>query len=456
MSTTTSRQGRPPGPSAKRWRGNAAAYNKDRLAFLTANAARYGDVFSYSSNTLVLSDPALIRDVFVRSNSDFHAEAPLFTNRADSAAMAAGTDAWMQSRRVGWRDMNQSMITKHGPTMVRALDDALSSASQHGDDVNVYHVMRSYTGEMITSFFFGPDAANIARAADERSQIAVRFMGSNVTLPKWLPHPRVRAAVGANQRLIAAVGDRVRRRRTEQRTDPQDLLDLLLCDRRAALSDDQIVRLLRVSLLASYGSPGAALCWVVQILATHPVVCAAIRDEVNCAGMDDPHRLTYTTAIVHETLRLYPPTWLMGREVARPCQLSHWRLGPGDSLMFSPYVVHRDPRWWDRPNEFRPSRWLDEQSPPPAATYFPFGAGPRVCLGTQLGTFQLVTATARLAFGYDIDVTRAASDQSPGALLLPDGLRARFSPRQGTSHPARSAPAGEQLSAGQAPGALLG
>lgn len=62
--------------------------------------------------------------------------------RADSAAMAAGTEAWMQSRRVGWRDMNQSMITKHGPTMVRALDDALCSASRHGDDVDVYHLMR--------------------------------------------------------------------------------------------------------------------------------------------------------------------------------------------------------------------------------------------------------------------------------------------------------------------------
>jgi hypothetical protein len=70
--------------------------------------------------------------------------------------MAAGTEAWMQSRRVGWRDMNQSMITKHGPTMVRALDDALCSASRHGDDVDVYHLMRCETGEMITRFFFGP------------------------------------------------------------------------------------------------------------------------------------------------------------------------------------------------------------------------------------------------------------------------------------------------------------
>ncbi len=132
-------------------------------------------------------------------------------------------------------------------------------------------------GEMITRFFFGPDAANIACAADERSQIAVRFMGSNVTLPKWLPHQGVRAAVAANQRLITAVGEQVRRRRAEQRTYPQDLLDLLLSDRRAALTDDQIVRLLRVSLLASYGSRGAALCWVVHILAAHPAVSAAIR-----------------------------------------------------------------------------------------------------------------------------------------------------------------------------------
>ncbi|HUW78974.1 MAG TPA: cytochrome P450, partial [Candidatus Nanopelagicaceae bacterium] len=189
----------PPGP-AEQWRhSNSAAYNSDRIGFLVENAHLYGDVFRFSSRTIVLSDPDLIRDVFVRTNSDFHAEAPLFANRSDSQAFAAAIEDWMQSRHVAWRQMNHGLIERHGEDIVSGLDEALCTAGSA--PIDVYDCMRRYTGAMITRFFVGAGTGDVAEAADRRSTLAVRFMASNLTLPKWLPHPGVRAAVKANSRL---------------------------------------------------------------------------------------------------------------------------------------------------------------------------------------------------------------------------------------------------------------
>jgi unspecific monooxygenase len=96
--------------------------------------------------------------------------------------------------------------------------------------------------------------------------------------------------------------------------------------------------------------------------------------------------------------------------------------------MFSPYLVHRDPRWWKEPEVFRAERWLEGGGPSTGTAYMPFGAGPRACLGAQMATFQLVAATAHLASEYTIEITAAPRSVKVGGLLLPEGLRARFLP----------------------------
>jgi unspecific monooxygenase len=337
----------------------------------------------------------------------------------------------MDGRRLGWQGMNTEMIRTHGRNMIDALDKAIVAGRTPATGLPVFETMRSYTGGMITEFFLGPHASDVAEAVDLRSSIAVKFMASNLTFPKWFPHPGVRAAVAANHRLDHALGDHVRRRRGFRTSEPRDLLDLLLAERCAALTDAQLVQLLRVSLLASYGSPGAALAWTIKEMADRPeltsqVASEAVAAQTQIGGALEPSRLPFTSAFIKEVLRLHPPTWLMGREVARPCELAGWSLRPGQAVMFSPYLVQRDPRWWDDPEDFVPARWLNENQSRTGSAYFPFGAGPRVCLGAQLGTYQLVTATAHLAANYGIEITTPATHTAPGALLLPAGLRARF------------------------------
>jgi cytochrome P450 len=115
--------------------------------------------------------------------------------------------------------------------------------------------------------------------------------------------------------------------------------------------------------------------------------------------------------------------------VLRPCRLGDWHLRPGLELMFSPYLVHRDPRWWPEPEQFRVERWLEGAGPRTGTAYFPFGAGPRACVGARMATVQLVAATMHLATAYRIEITAPAVRTAPGALLLPKGLHARFTRR---------------------------
>ncbi|GAA0536261.1 hypothetical protein GCM10011581_24020 [Saccharopolyspora subtropica] len=189
--------------------------------------------------------------------------------------------------------------------------------------------------------------------------------------------------------------ERIRRRRARPPADhPRDLLDVLLAVREPELTELQVQRLLRGIMLAAFGVPATALTWLVWSLATRPDLHRRVAGEAAAwqdAAAPPLSALPQTEAVV-EVLRLWPPTWLIGRTARRETTLGEWQLRPDDQVMFSPYLMHRDPRWWPDPDEPDPDRWLDPARTPKRHTYLPFGAGPRVCVGTQLGMIQLVLA----------------------------------------------------------------
>jgi cytochrome P450 len=374
----------------------------------------------------------MIRELFIRTNTDFLTEDSFFAD-SDPERYVSGLAAWMHGRSLGWRGLTPMVIRSHGARLLEAFDVMVQAMA--GREFDVVAVMRGYSGRMHTDFCLGPGSDQVARAADVLSGINVTFMDSSFSLPAWLPLPRIRRRNQADAELETILRAFIDERRTSPNPEPCDLLDLLLAEAVTPLTDEQVRYLIRVTLAASFGSPGAAMAWIVYELATRPAVRECIRAEaeklrVRTGALIDDTELPFSTAFVREVLRLYPPTWLMGRKVLRKCDLGSWRLYPGQRVMFSPYIVQRDPRWWVEPDELRPDRWLDcTSSQATSLTYFPFGAGPRVCLGIQLGIYQLVTATAHLALNHDIDLCESDGTLVPQALLLPRRLRARISSR---------------------------
>jgi unspecific monooxygenase len=158
-----------------------------------------------------------------------------------------------------------------------------------------------------------------------------------------------------------------------------------------------------------------------------------IRQEAASAAGDPSASLPYTTAFVREVLRVHPPAWLLGRDTTVPVTLDErYTVPPRTAVLFSPYLLHHDPRWWDRPGDFDPGRWLGPRPPHTPHAYLPFGAGPRVCLGLHLGQLLLVRTAVHIATTFDLHISHQppAAPAKLATLLLPTGLTCALSPQR--------------------------
>jgi cytochrome P450 len=165
-------------------------------------------------------------------------------------------------------------------------------------------------------------------------------------------------------------------------------------------------------LLAGYESSAVALCWTLYLLAEHPEVEAGLIAELDrtltvSPGPDDVAHLRYTKSVILESMRLYPPVPLLGREAIRECSVGGLRVPRGALVVASQWVMHRDPRYFDRPDVFDPDRWsagLLESLP--RCVFFPFGGGPRGCIGSSFAMLELTLILATMA--RQIRLTRVA------------------------------------------------
>jgi cytochrome P450 len=185
-----------------------------------------------------------------------------------------------------------------------------------------------------------------------------------------------------------------------------DLLSLLLSARDAETGEgmpDLDVRDEAVTLLlAGHETTANALAWAFHLLGGAPAVQARLREELDSAlggrlpGAADLPRLPYTRAVFYEAMRLYPPAWIVARRLLGPREVLGYRLPASSQLLMSPWVVHRDPQWWPEPERFRPERWLARDADRPRYAYFPFGGGPRQCIGNGFAEAEGMLALATL------------------------------------------------------------
>ncbi|WP_280274325.1 cytochrome P450 [Nocardia wallacei] len=391
------------------------AYERDRIGFLRECQHRYGDVFRFSDTATVVLDPGLVHELFVRTNNEFGIEGHLLgppPSRVD-------TTGRMSARKRARRALSHSAFGGYESHVVDLLRQTL--ARTEGREVDVRQVMTAFTGRSLTDYCLGSDGAGLADALADAVAASEVFMGSSLTVPAWLPTPSVRRLHRADARLRRLLADRIdARRAAPARAEAADLLDVLLTDSPDAR---EVTTMVEAILRASYGQPGVTLTWAVLTLARLPGLAQRLTTDSG----------DYAEAFVKELLRMYPPTWLMGREVWEHTTVGDIEVGPGEQIMFCAYLVHRDPRWWHDPETFDPGRWLTPAAPHTRYAYFPFGAGPRICPGNHVGLRQLTLAVRTLAREYDITVVDPRAPMVAGALLVPKGLRARFIARASES-----------------------
>ncbi len=315
-------------------------------------------------------------------------------------------DLWKRQRKLMAQAFTPKRIHEYGAAMVRVADVALSRW-KNGTTINLHREMARVTMEVVADVLFGAgmsaeDVEIVAGAIEIANEF---FSGSPEALlryPKWVPTPRNIRTNRAVKRLDRVVLGIIARHRAGAARE--DLLGTLLAardDDGLGMEDVQLRDEVMTLFLAGHETTSLALSHALYLLSKNPDVERRLHDELTrvlggrLPTADDARALPFTEWVMKETMRLYPPAWTTGREVIEDYDLHGVRIPAGSQLMFSQWIVHRDARWFPNPEGFDPDRWAPARAKDiPRFAYFPFGGGPRVCIGNH---FAMLEATLLLA-----------------------------------------------------------
>jgi cytochrome P450 len=267
---------------------------------------------------------------------------------------------------------------------------------------------------------FGPDMERLWRPILR----TIRYISPGLWII-WpdMPRPGYRKALEQmDDYLYGIIRDRRQRAATEK-GKPTDLLSQLVGV--PGMSDDLIRDQLLTMLIAGHDTSTALLAWALHLLGQHPQVMAQARAEVDSVldvdmlTMAQIHRLAYLDWVIKETLRLYPPIHVGNRIVAEDTTIAGYDLQAGTRVMASIYLSHRDERYWDSPEQFRPERFGRDAERPPAFTYIPFGAGPRACIGAYFAQVEAKVVLALILQRFELTNVGRKVRPHMGATLEP-------------------------------------
>jgi cytochrome P450 len=426
---------RVPGPTGLPVLGSLLDIHGDPLGWLARLSRQYGPVarFNVAGLTRVLvSDPALVEDLLVRHQD--HTTKDHLTRRLSEVLgdglLTSEGDHWRTQRRRIAPSFQPRHVAGYGEVMVRSTLERLPAPGE----LDIHALASSLALDIVIRTLFGAEPggeaervgvalATLMEAFDKELRTVWRV------IPAWVPGPHraeVARAVAEIDALLHALVTRARRS-DEGETLLARLLQARDQDGRG-MTDQELRDELVTLFLAGHETTAIAISSALWLLAEHPEHQDRLRAEVDALGRDptaaDVGGLRFTDAVLRETMRLHPPAWGMGREVVRGFELGGYRLEPGTEVTVFPWGMHRDPALWVGPERFRPDRWLNgETTSLPRFAYFPFGGGPRICVGNHFAMLEGVLVLATL-------VRHRLWEPSPG--FVPEWLPAvTLRPRHG-------------------------
>ncbi len=285
---------------------------------------------------------------------------------------------------------------------------------------------------IVAKTLFNSDVADESRNVAEAIEVIMAyFLKPNRLLPfrELLPSRENREFRAAIRQVDDVIFGIIHRRRAEG-TDPGDLLARLLAardDEGSGMTDRQLRDECVTLFLAGHETTAQALTFAFYLLCQNAEVADRLAAELDAVldgrppAVADVPNLVYTQAVVRETMRLYPPAWAIGRQALEDFELGGYFVRKGTQFLISQWVLHRDPRWWEAPEQFRPERWNDAFSRQlPKGTYIPFGDGPRVCIGNHFALMEAVLLLATLAQTYRVAAVPGETlSLSPSITLRP-------------------------------------
>jgi len=407
-----------PGPRRSNFLfGCLRPFQRDQLNFLRDMWRTYGDYVRIPTvpgyDVYFLADPAAIEHVLVKNHKNYR-KAEFLTGPIrlviGNGLFTSEGDFWLRQRRLSQPAFLRGAVVRLAAPMTSAVDGLIQTweTAPDGRSVDMVTEMTRLVLHIAAATLFGadvgPDADAIGTGQRAIFDLVRHKMDNPLTAPLWVPTRRNRAFRSTKGLLDALVLRLIESRR---RSGPaaNDLLDLLLAAREeesgTGMSDQQLKDEVITLLFAGLDTTTASISWAWHLLARHQDIQESLHDQVAAylAGRtptaeDLPH-LPLATAVLEEALRLYPPAPGMPRVAVKPDEIHGYPVPAKAIITVSQWVTHRNPAYWDEPDRFRPERFLPGRpAERPKFAYFPFGGGPRLCIGN---TFALIEGALILA-----------------------------------------------------------
>ena len=416
--------------------GHLFQFRKNPLAFIIDAKQKHGDIIRLNlagKPVYILSDPALIHEVLVVQAKSFHKSRALKLAKMllGEGLLTSEGEHHLRQRRMMAPAFHRKKIMDYGLVMSGEAHK-FSGNLQAGANINLHDAMMQLTLAIVARTLFDADVAGDARevgsALHDALSLFERVSNPFAPLLAKLPLPATRKLNRARERLFRVI-DRIIRE--HEGVDRGDLLSMLLAavdeEDNSKMSLEQVRDEALTLFLAGHETTANALTWAFYLLAKHPQVRHKLQEEADRVAKDgapiSPEQiasLPYARDVFQESLRLYPPAWLIGRSAMADVTLGEWDIAQGSIILMSQFAVHRDERWFAEPLSFRPERW-QEPSDRPKFAYFPFGGGPRTCIGDQFAWMEGTLLLAEISRHWEFEPLEETLDPEPLITLRPRG-----------------------------------
>jgi cytochrome P450 len=401
------------GPKGTFFWGNLPDFQRDPLELLERCVRDHGDFVQLKfakKNVLLINDPADIEFVLATGARNFRKtlgyRTPMMRRLFGQGLLTSEGEFWTRQRRLSQPAFHRDRIAGYAKVITDFAGRGL--AKWKPGEVRPVHLdMMRLTTEVVTKTLFNSDVPREIDDLGEGSAIVMQRFNQQLSiwrlLVNLLPTPSSLRFRRVMRNLDEFIYGLIRKRR-ESGEDTGDLLSMLLQardDDGNGMSDQQLRDELTTLMVAGLDTTALTLAWAFYLLALNPEVDRKLFCDLQAVLGDRPPtfndlpKLACVEAVVKETMRLYPAGWIVGREALQDCQTPSVKIGRGTSVIMSQWLKHRDVRYFSQPEKFMPDRWVSEEIKKlPKFAYFPFGGGPRVCIGNS---FAMMEATLVLA-----------------------------------------------------------
>lgn len=376
----------------------------------------------FRRSSFILNTPEAIRHVLVdnyenytRTPAGFRVLRPIL---GEGLLLAEGR-TWKTQRRTLAPAFSPRAVSLLVPHMVSAADEAIAALdAKRGSPLDLreamQHLALDVAGRTMFSFEIARHGAALRGFVNDYGERLARPHFLDLLLPLGWPTPKDISRALFRRKWTRFMSTLIAERKAMgvEGSAPRDLFDLMVAARdpetSEAFTDAQLGDQVSTMILAGHETTAVALFWALYLLALDTPTQEAVAQEagaaVTASGAPDFSKLTFTRAVIDETLRLYPPAFLIVRAARGPDVVAGISVAQGDVLMIAPWVLHRHEKLWRDPNMFEPTRFLPGNPPPDKFAYLPFGVGPRVCIGAQFAITEATLVLAKIIGTFKVEL----------------------------------------------------